>query len=68
MKKNRKKFKILAASDLHGESKLAKKLAETAQKEKVDLVILCGDIVDFRETKDILKPFKDRDQKVIILP
>ena len=68
MKKNRKKFKSLAASDLHGESKLAKKLAETAQKEKVDLVILCGDIVDFRETKDILKPFKDRDQKVIILP
>lgn len=64
----KKKFKILAASDIHGESKLTKKLAEKAEKENVDLVILCGDITGFRETKDIIKPFKDRHKKVLIIP
>ena len=68
MKKSERKFKILAASDIHGESKLAKQLAEKAEKEKVDLVILCGDITGFTETKNILKPFKDKNKKVIILP
>ena len=63
-----KKFKILAASDLHGESKVAKRLAETAQKENVDLVVLCGDITGFVETKNIIKPFKDRNQKVLLIP
>lgn len=63
-----KKFKILAAADIHGESKLAKKLAEKAEKEKVDLVVLCGDILGFTETKNIIKPFKDKNQKVLIVP
>jgi uncharacterized protein len=63
-----KKFKILAASDLHGDSKQAKKLAEKADKEKVDLVVLCGDITGWVETKDIIKPFKDKKKKVLILP
>ncbi len=63
-----KKLRILAASDLHGESKLAIRLAKKAEKEKVDLVVLCGDIVGFMETKNIIKPFKDRKQKVIIVP
>ncbi|MBX4212209.1 metallophosphoesterase family protein [Candidatus Pacearchaeota archaeon] len=63
-----KKFKILAASDLHGESKLAKKLAEKAEKEKVNLVVLCGDLLGWTETKNIIKPFKDRHQRVLIIP
>ncbi len=63
-----KKFKILAAADIHGDSKLVRKLAEKAQKEKVDLVVLCGDIVGWTETKNIIKPFKDKNQKVLILP
>ncbi len=63
-----KKFKILAASDIHGESKLAKALAKRAEKESVDLVVLCGDILGFSETKNIIKPFKDKKQKVLILP
>lgn len=63
-----KKFRILAASDLHGESKAAKKLAEKAKKAKVDLVVLCGDITGWRETKNFIKPFKDKNQKVIIVP
>ena len=63
-----KKLKILAAADLHGDSKATKKLAKRAEKEKVDLVVLCGDILGFVETKDVIKPFKDKNQRVLILP
>lgn len=64
----RKKLKILAASDLHGDSKLTKKLAGMAEAEKVDLVVLCGDLTGFVETENLIKPFKERNQKVLILP
>lgn len=63
-----KKLRILAASDLHGDSKQAKKLAQKAEKEKVDLVVLCGDITGWTETKDIIKPFKDKQKQVLIIP
>ncbi len=63
-----KKLKLLAAADLHGDSKLAKKLAQMAFDEKVDLVVLCGDILGWTETKDIIKPFKDKNKKVLIVP
>ncbi|MEK6898638.1 MAG: metallophosphoesterase [Nanoarchaeota archaeon] len=63
-----KKFKLLAASDLHGDSRAAKKLAERAEKENVDLVVLCGDIVGLVESKNIIKPFKDKNKKVLLLP
>jgi putative phosphoesterase len=61
-------MKILAASDIHGDSKTTKSLAKKAEKNKVDLVVLCGDITGFSETKNIIKPFKDKNQKVLILP
>lgn len=63
-----KKLKILAAADLHGDSKLTKRLAKRAEEEKVDLVVLCGDLTGFVEGKDLIKPFKDKGQKVLILP
>ncbi|HLC31390.1 MAG TPA: metallophosphoesterase [Candidatus Nanoarchaeia archaeon] len=63
-----KKLKILAASDLHGDTKQIKRLANQAEKENVDLVVLCGDLVGFVETKDIIKPFKDKQKKVLIIP
>ncbi len=63
-----KKLKILAASDLHGDSKLTKRLALRAEKEGVDLVVLCGDLTGFGESKDLIKPFKDKNQKVLLLP
>jgi len=63
-----KKLKILAVSDIHGDSKLVKKLAEKAEKEKVDLVILCGDITGFVETKNIINPFKEKNKRVLIVP
>lgn len=63
-----KKMRILAAGDIHGDSRKFKKLAEQAEKERVDLVILAGDNLGWFETKDIIKPFKDRNQKVLLIP
>jgi uncharacterized protein len=64
----KKKFKILAASDIEGDSRLAKKLAKKASDEKVDLVILCGDLTSEVDNKDIIKPFIERKKKVLIIP
>src|SRR3989344_1866226 len=61
-------MKILAASDIHGDSKLTKKLAEKAERENIDLVVLCGDITGWTETRDLIKPFKDKNKHVLILP
>ncbi|MFH1290531.1 MAG: metallophosphoesterase [Nanoarchaeota archaeon] len=64
----RKKMRILAAADLHGNSRKFKELAEQAERENVDLVVLCGDILGWVETKNIIKPFKDKNKRVLILP
>jgi len=63
-----KKFKILAASDFHGDNTATKRLAEKAKKENVDLVILAGDITGAVETNNLLKPFKDNKQNVVFVP
>ncbi|MEK6890697.1 MAG: metallophosphoesterase [Nanoarchaeota archaeon] len=63
-----KKLRILAAGDIHGDSRLTKRLADKADKENVDLVILTGDLTGWTETKDILKPFKDKNKKVLLIP
>jgi len=66
--KKAKKFRILAAGDLHGDSKLAEELAKKAEKEKVDLVILNGDITGIIETENIISPFTKRHEKVVFVP
>ena len=64
-----KKLRILAAGDIHGDTSLAERLAERAEKEKCDLVILCGDLTMMeRSTDNIIGPFKKRNEKVLILP
>ena len=68
MPEKEKKLRILAAGDIHGDSKIARKLAEKASKAKVDLVILAGDITSPVDTKDLIKPFKDKHQKVLLIP
>ena len=69
MEKGKHKIlRILAASDVHGDSKTTRKLAEKAEKENVDLVVLCGDITGFVETKDIIAPFKRKNKKVLLIP
>lgn len=62
------KLRVLAAGDIHGDSKVSEKLAERAEKEKVDLVILTGDLTGMTQTKNLIKPFRDRKQKVIFIP
>jgi Icc-related predicted phosphoesterase len=60
--------KILAAGDIHGDSKLTKNLAERAEKEKVDLVILAGDVTSPIESKNLIKPFQEKNKKVLLVP
>ena len=67
--KKNKKLKILAAGDLHGDTSLAKKLAEKAEKEKVDLVVLCGDLtLGETSTENLIGPFVKKKEKVILIP
>lgn len=62
-------MKILASGDIHGDRDLAKKLAEKAEKEKVDLVILCGDLTFAEQATDgLLGPFVKRKKKVLLIP
>lgn len=66
--KSQKKLKILAASDLHGSSDLAKRLAEKAEKNKVDLVLLLGDINGTSKSKNLISPFKKINKPVLFVP
>jgi len=67
--KKQEKLKILAAGDIHGDIGLAEKLAEKAKKEKVDLVVLCGDLtLAETSTANIIGPFKKRHEKVLLIP
>jgi Icc-related predicted phosphoesterase len=68
MTNKKKKFKILAAGDFHGDNTRTKKLAELADKKNVDLVILTGDITGVIETKDLIKPFIKKGKRVIFVP
>ena len=62
-------MKILAASDIHGDINLVKTLAEKAEKENVDLVVLCGDLTfSEQSTAGIIGPFVKRNKKVLLIP
>jgi len=61
-------LRILAAGDIHGNSDLAKKLAEKAERNNVDLVVLLGDIHGAHKSKNIIAPFKKANKKVIFVP
>ena len=67
MKKS--KIKILAIGDIHGDTGLVKKLAERAKREKVDLVILAGDLTMAEESTDnIIGPFIKEGKQVLLIP
>jgi uncharacterized protein len=62
-------MKILAFSDIHGDISHMEKMAERGAKEKVDLVILAGDILDFDQWKEgLIRPFKNKGLEVAIIP
>lgn len=62
-------MKILAASDIHNDKKAIDNLVSKAEKENVDLVLLCGDLT-FAEADltGIIGPFKKINKKVILIP
>ncbi|PIU30347.1 hypothetical protein COT07_01200 [Candidatus Woesearchaeota archaeon CG07_land_8_20_14_0_80_44_23] len=62
-------MKILAFGDIHGDVGLAKKLAEKAEKENVDLVVICGDITYAeRSTENLIGQFAKKKKKVLLVP
>ncbi len=62
-------MKILALSDIHGDKTFIKQMAERGAQEKVDLVILAGDIVEMHGPLDgMVGPFKEKGLEVAVLP
>ncbi len=69
MEKEKKKTKILAIGDIHGDTKLVEKLAKRARKENVDLVIIAGDLTWFEQsTKNLIGPFVKEHKEVLLVP
>jgi Icc-related predicted phosphoesterase len=69
MEKKEKKTRILAVSDLHGDERLARKIAKQAKDENVDLVIIAGDLTWLEQsTKNIIGPFIKENKEVLLIP
>jgi len=68
MVKPREKLRVLAAADIHGRKEVAEQLSRKAEREKVDLVILAGDLNGQTTARGIIAPFKRRNQTVIFVP
>lgn len=65
----KKKSKILAVGDVHGDTGLIKRLAKKAKDENVDLVILAGDLTFAEQsTKNLIGPFLKVNKQVLIIP
>jgi Icc-related predicted phosphoesterase len=65
----KKKTKILAIGDIHGDTGLVKRLAEKAKKENVDIVILAGDLtLAESSTKNLIGPFIKAKKLVLLIP
>jgi len=63
-----KKFRILAASDLHGDTRRVKKLADLAYKKNVDLVVIAGDITQFdMDASNMIGPFLKKGKRVLFV-
>jgi uncharacterized protein len=62
-------MKILASGDIHGDTRLAKRLADKAVKENVELVVLCGDLTYAEQSlENIIGPFVAKGKKVLLIP
>lgn len=62
-----RKLRMLAAGCIHGDTNLVQRLADKADKENVDVVLLCGDLSGHFETKNIIKPFKEKGKRVLLV-
>lgn len=62
-------MKILALSDVHGDKAFIREMAQKGAEEKVDLVILAGDLGHFDQLPSgLIGPFKEKGLEVAILP
>ncbi len=69
LESSKKHLKILAIGDLHGDTRQASKLAEFALKQKVDLVILSGDLTFAEQSVDyLIGPFAKRKLNTVFVP
>ncbi|MBS3127813.1 metallophosphoesterase [Candidatus Woesearchaeota archaeon] len=61
--------KIFATGDFHSDSRLTARLAEKASQEKVDLVVITGDITHQEmSTEGLIGPFVKKNKKVALIP
>jgi len=66
---DKSKLRILAAGDIHGDTSAARKLAQQAEDENIDLVVLSGDLTYAEtSTEGIIGPFIKKGKKVILIP
>jgi uncharacterized protein len=62
-------MKILAAGDFHDNKRTVQRLAKKALDEKVDLIILTGDIHSYvKGDNNILNPLKKTKKKILFVP
>jgi len=62
-------MKILAASDIHNDKKSIDRLVEKAEKENVDLILLCGDVTFFGDDSAApIGSLKKLNKRIIIIP
>lgn len=61
--------KILTASDIHGNKRTIERLAKKAEEEKVDLIILAGDLTLWdMEAKGLISPFAKLKKPILVIP
>ena len=65
----KRKLRILAAGDLHGDSLTAERLAIKAEKERVNLVLLTGDLTHGdSSSENLIGPFLKRGIEIMFIP
>jgi len=61
-------MRIMSTGDFHGDKNLVKKLADKAEKEEVDLVLICGDLThQDKDHKGLIGPFLEKHKKVLFV-
>ncbi|VVB79852.1 Calcineurin-like phosphoesterase [uncultured archaeon] len=67
-KKEKGKTRVMAVGDIHGDTGLVRRLAEKAEKENVDLVILAGDLTQGGDIPpNLIGPFLKAKKQVLII-
>ncbi len=61
-------MKILAVSDTHADTSLLKKIGKMANKEKVDLIAIAGDLTLFgQKAKTLIKPLENKYRDILLI-